>query len=38
MDFVTCATCENTVEFIADGKVRFCKCKLLGVDHTNEYT
>ncbi len=35
---VTCAICETSVILIPDGVVRYCKCKFLGVDHTNEYT
>ena len=35
---VTCPICETTVDLIPDGCIRNCKCKLLGVDHTKEYT
>lgn len=35
---VTCPVCENTIDLIPDGRIRFCKCKVLGVDHTKEYT
>ena len=35
---VTCPICETTVDLIPDGRIRHCKCKVLGVDHTKEYT
>jgi hypothetical protein len=36
--FVTCAICNNTIELIPDGKLRYCPSKCLGIDHTKEYT
>ena len=38
MSVITCAKCETVIVLIPDGKIRYCDCKLLGVDHTKEYT
>lgn len=35
---VTCAICETQIDLIPDGKLRYCQCKALGIDHTKEYT
>lgn len=35
---ILCPICETKIELIPDGKLRYCQCQLLGVDHTNEYT
>jgi hypothetical protein len=39
----TCFFCNSKIELIPDGKIRYCKCKLLGVDcgkgyNNNPYT
>ena len=38
MEHVTCNYCDNKIELIPDGKLRFCECKKLGIDHTKYYT
>lgn len=35
---ITCELCGSRIPLIPDGKLRFCACKCLGVDHTHEYT
>ena len=37
-EFRTCRWCLDKVFLIPDGKLRWCKCGILGVDHTSEYT
>ena len=29
---------KTIIELIPDGKLRYCQCRCLGVDHTKEYT
>ena len=38
LNTVTCAICDSTVSIINDGRLRYCSCRCLGVDSTEEYT
>jgi hypothetical protein len=38
MSHVTCCVCDQRIELIPDGQLRFCPCLCLGVDCTKEYT
>lgn len=35
---VTCPICESTIELVPNGRLYYCLCRGLGVDHTKEYT
>jgi len=34
----TCPICDTVIKLIPDGKLRYCECQSLGVDHTKNYT
>ena len=37
-EYLRCPICASDVPKIPDGKMRFCQCRKMGVDHTKEYT
>lgn len=38
MNTFTCDFCNSQIPAIPDGRMRFCACQCLGIDHTPEYT
>ena len=35
---IKCPICETSIPLQPDGVLRYCQCKMLGVDHTPHYT
>lgn len=35
---IKCPICEITIPLQPDGVLRYCQCRILGVDHTPHYT